>query len=218
MAYKKEQMIIAEQALLNLFKSRKFTIDETISGPSSDHRKSVQNNMSVAKSMSDMVKTSPLFGQQAFRNKGEVEEKVIDLPKNDPQYWVKLGAHFSKEIGTDLRCNGSTALAIYVLTTEPRFTASLDVVQAGDAMARWEHWFVVANNSETDPFLPGQECLLADKKAFVVDLWGAHNGNFDTFIGDGQAFTGITPIKTVCRVRDKVIGESVTKEKGCVIM
>jgi hypothetical protein len=96
-----------------------------------------------------------------------------------PVYWFAKGMILAMNPKMVIRCDGSAALAFYLLSTKSGFNASIGLVRQGDPL--WSgHWFLVVGvKSDLKEENINSLQSVIDKKelkrswCFVVDLWGA---------------------------------------------
>jgi hypothetical protein len=221
MPFKEDQMAVARQLIDGVYATRAFQMEETLAVDLSDPtakihdvslyaRKQAMNKSLGAAVLQHMVGlklksvSSPYKSADATPSVGpSAPSPSLPPAYHSPTYWLDLGRYFAVTRPTEKpRCNGASALAVHILSYACKFKASLEVYEAGGATSRWQHWFVVANHDDGLPLTQEKDGRLSDPQAFVIDFWGGKNDSRTSAV-DERAFTGITPIRLRCRVRDR---------------
>jgi hypothetical protein len=140
--------------------------------------------------------TSDLAGASSSQTEESLIQVVLDhyglTDPTKPTYWYAKGLILYMNPTITIRCDGSAALAFYLLCQEAKdkgFTASIGLVRQGEP--RWSgHWFLVAGvqsqlkeeniNSYKDVVNKSE---LKRSWCFVIDLWGAFFQQAKTTVG-----------------------------------
>lgn len=95
----------------------------------------------------------------------------LDLNWKSPLYWYVKGYLISRmPQGSAIRCDGSAALAFYLLY-ESGFSGRIALIKQGDPRTRG-HWFLLCGAAE-DSVKTSSILKESESPCFVVDLWGA---------------------------------------------
>lgn len=101
-----------------------------------------------------------------------------------PGHWFAKGLILSLNTDITIRCDGSAALAFYLLATDRAFRSSIALVKQGDP-GMSGHWFLMAGvkadllDQNLNRFGAKQ---LQNSWTFIIDLWGAAFQKYDNAV------------------------------------
>jgi hypothetical protein len=147
-----------------------------------DDSRSVQEDL-IGASQSEAKETSIRIVLEHY--------KLTDI--SSPTHWFAKGMILAMNTDITIRCDGSAALAFYVLAMDKEFNASVALVQQGENPRESGHWFLVAGAKED--LVTEKINVFGEKKQlgwlFTVDLWGASfKGVESTLLYPGGCMVG----------------------------